>query len=158
MDKNSKRNESFWNGFKANAIFYYLLLIRMSFSHWGFAGWSPCKFPMYNTLLHKEYTLWLPVEVKSNSLYFLHRLYFDSVRNNNPDLVVAIACGLASFRFGLPFTIRSTFYPIFGEYCWGWIGDTIDGYSIVMTVAAVCTSLGLGTIQIIGKFQCKHYH
>ena len=125
----------------------------MPFSHWGFAGWSPCKFPMYNTLL-----LWLPVEVKSNSFYFIHRLYFDFVRINNSDLIVAIACGLASFRFGLPFTIRSTFYPIFGEYCWGWIGDTIDGYSIVMTVAGVCTSLGLGTIQIIGKFQCKRFN
>ena len=35
------------------------------------------------------------------------------------------------------------------------MGDVIDGYSIVMTVAGVCTSLGLGAIQIVGTFQCK---
>ena len=70
------------------------------------------------------------------------------------DLIVAIATGLAIYRFGLPMTIRSTFYPIIGDYCWGWIGDVIDGYSIVMTVAGVCTSLGLGTIQMIGKSRC----
>jgi len=71
----------------------------------------------------------------------------------SPYLIVAIACGLASYRFGLPMTIRSTFYPILGDYCWGWIGDAIDGYSIVMTVAGVCTSLGLGAIQIVAGLQ-----
>lgn len=71
----------------------------------------------------------------------------------SPYLIVAIACGLASYRFDLPMTIRSTFYPILGEYCWGWIGDAIDGYSIVMTVTGVCTSLGLGAIQIVAGLQ-----
>jgi choline-glycine betaine transporter len=71
----------------------------------------------------------------------------------SPYLVVAIACGLASYQFGLPMTIRSTFYPMLGEYTWGWMGDAIDGYSIVMTVAGVCTSLGLGAIQIIAGCQ-----
>lgn len=68
-------------------------------------------------------------------------------------LIVAIASGLATYRFGLPMTIRSTFYPILGDYCWGWIGDIIDGYSIVMTVAGVCTSLGLGAIQMVAGLQ-----
>lgn len=66
----------------------------------------------------------------------------------SPYLVVAISAGLASYCFGLPLTIRSSFYPMLGEYCWGWIGDFIDAWSIVMTVAGVCTSLGLGTIQL----------
>jgi choline-glycine betaine transporter len=68
-------------------------------------------------------------------------------------LVVALAVGLATYRFGLPMTIRSTFYPLLGDYTWGWIGDWIDGFSIVMTVAGVCTSLGLGTIQIVSGLQ-----
>lgn len=63
-------------------------------------------------------------------------------------LVVAIATGLAAYRFRLPLTLRSCFYPILGEYTWGWIGYMIDGITIVTTVAGVCTSLGLGTIQI----------
>mmetsp|Transcript_31557 Transcript_31557/g.54899 ORF Transcript_31557/g.54899 Transcript_31557/m.54899 type:complete len:663 (-) Transcript_31557:779-2767(-) len=66
----------------------------------------------------------------------------------SPYLVMAISAALASYRFGLPLTIRSSFYPIFGDYCWGWIGDFIDAWSIVMTVAGVCTSLGLGTMQL----------
>lgn len=66
----------------------------------------------------------------------------------SPYLTMAISAGLASYRFGLPLTIRSSFYPMIGDYCWGWIGDFIDAWSIVMTVAGVCTSLGLGVIQL----------
>lgn len=66
----------------------------------------------------------------------------------SPYLCMAISAGLASYCFGLPLTVRSSFYPIFGDACWGWIGDFIDGWSIVMTVAGVCTSLGLGTMQL----------
>lgn len=50
-------------------------------------------------------------------------------------LVVAICAGLTSFRFKLPMTLRSCFYPICGEYVWGWLGDIIDGFSIVATVS-----------------------
>lgn len=63
-------------------------------------------------------------------------------------LIVGICSGIASFRFKLPLTLRSCFYPLLGEYTWGWIGDIIDGYTIVTTVAGVCTSLGLGAFQI----------
>jgi len=64
-------------------------------------------------------------------------------------LVVALACGLASYRFNLPMTLRSGLYPLLGEYTWGWLGDVIDGSTIVVTVAGVCTSLGLGAMQIV---------
>jgi len=50
-----------------------------------------------------------------------------------PYLVVAICMGLAGHRFGLPMTFRSCLYPILGEYTWGWIGDFIDGFTIVVT-------------------------
>ena len=53
----------------------------------------------------------------------------------SPYLTVAISAGLASYVFGLPLTIRSSFYPMLGDYCWGWLGDMIDAWSIVMTVA-----------------------
>lgn len=33
------------------------------------------------------------------------------------------------------------------------MGDVLDGYSIVVTVAGVCTSLGLGAIQVIAGLQ-----
>jgi Cys-rich protein (TIGR01571 family) len=63
-------------------------------------------------------------------------------------LIMSISISLAAYRFDLPMTVRSAFYPILGEYTWGWIGDLIDGFSIVMTVAGICTSLGLGVLQM----------
>eukprot|EP00934_Nitzschia_sp_Nitz4_P009058 Nitzschia sp. Nitz4//scaffold199_size41809//4067//6877//NITZ4_007444-RA/size41809-processed-gene-0.55-mRNA-1//-1//CDS//3329540543//9048//frame0 len=63
-------------------------------------------------------------------------------------LVVALCAGLAGFRYNLPFTLRSCLYPIIGDYTWGWMGDITDGFTIVTTVAGVCTSLGLGAFQL----------
>ncbi|CAB9506058.1 Glycine betaine/proline/choline [Seminavis robusta] len=68
-------------------------------------------------------------------------------------ILVAVTTALAAYRFKLPLTFRSCFYPILGEYTWGWLGDVIDGFSIVTTVSGVCTSLGLGAIQITAGFQ-----
>lgn len=68
-------------------------------------------------------------------------------------MVLAICTGLASYHFNLPLTLRSCFYPLLGEYTWGWIGDLVDGYAIVTTVAGVCTSLGLGALQISAGLQ-----
>jgi choline-glycine betaine transporter len=53
----------------------------------------------------------------------------------SPYLIVGIAAGIAAYRFDMPLTIRSTMYEVFGAYTWGWIGDVVDGFSIVMTVA-----------------------
>jgi len=64
-------------------------------------------------------------------------------------LIVGVAAGIARFRYDLPLTIRSTLYPLLGDYTWGWIGDMIDAFSIVTVVSGICTSLGLGAIQII---------
>jgi len=67
----------------------------------------------------------------------------------SPYVVMGISAGLASYRFGLPMTVRSALYPILGSYTWGWIGDIIDGFSIVTTVSGICTSLGVGAFQIV---------
>ncbi len=66
----------------------------------------------------------------------------------SPYLIVALCVGLSGLRFNLPLTLRSCFYPLLGDYTWGWIGDMIDGFTMVTTVAGVCTSLGLGAFQI----------
>ena len=68
-------------------------------------------------------------------------------------IVVAIAQGLGTYRFGLPMTFRSSFYPLLGEYTWGFWGDVIDSFTIVTTVAGICTSLGLGAFQIVAGLQ-----
>eukprot|EP00567_Pseudictyota_dubia_P013108 CAMPEP_0197435970 /NCGR_PEP_ID=MMETSP1175-20131217/3452_1 /TAXON_ID=1003142 /ORGANISM="Triceratium dubium, Strain CCMP147" /LENGTH=890 /DNA_ID=CAMNT_0042965125 /DNA_START=170 /DNA_END=2842 /DNA_ORIENTATION=+ len=68
-------------------------------------------------------------------------------------LLVAICVGLASFKYGLPFTYRSCFFPLLGNYTWGWIGDIIEGFAIVTTIAGTCTSLGLGILQIVSGLE-----
>lgn len=60
-----------------------------------------------------------------------------------------LALGLAIFSFnkGLPLTMRSVFYPLFGERIWGWTGHIIDILAIVATVFGLATSLGFGSSQ-----------
>jgi choline-glycine betaine transporter len=63
--------------------------------------------------------------------------------------VVAISMSLAVYRFNLPMTFRSCFYPILGAYTWGWMGDFIDALSIIVTVASMCTMMGTTAIQVV---------
>ncbi|EOV6294262.1 TPA: BCCT family transporter [Vibrio parahaemolyticus] len=60
-----------------------------------------------------------------------------------------LALGLAIFSFnkGLPLTMRSIFYPLFGERVWGWVGHVIDILAVVATVFGLATSLGYGASQ-----------
>ena len=61
--------------------------------------------------------------------------------------VVALALALFSYNKGLPLTLRSTFYPIFGERIWGWPGHIIDIMAIFATIFGLATSLGIGAQQ-----------
>ena len=61
--------------------------------------------------------------------------------------VVALALALFSYNKGLPLTIRSAFYPIFGERVWGWVGHVIDTLAVFATLFGLATSLGFGAQQ-----------
>ncbi|MDQ2089802.1 BCCT family transporter [Marimonas arenosa] len=61
--------------------------------------------------------------------------------------VVALALALFSYNKGLPLTIRSAFYPIFGERVWGWVGHIIDTLAVFATLFGLATSLGFGAQQ-----------
>ncbi|WP_372614924.1 BCCT family transporter [Aquicoccus sp.] len=61
--------------------------------------------------------------------------------------VVALALALFTYNKGLPLTIRSAFYPIFGERVWGWTGHVIDTLAVFATLFGLATSLGLGAQQ-----------
>ncbi len=61
--------------------------------------------------------------------------------------VVALALALFSYNKGLPLTLRSAFYPIFGERVWGWPGHVIDILAVFATVFGLATSLGIGAQQ-----------
>jgi len=62
--------------------------------------------------------------------------------------IVGLLLAVMSHRAGLPLTIKSCFYPLIGDKVFGWLGDLLDIISVIATLFGVCTSLGLGTIQI----------
>lgn len=61
--------------------------------------------------------------------------------------IVGLALAFFAFNKGLPLTIRSAFYPLFGERIWGWPGHIIDLVAVVATLFGLATSLGLGARQ-----------
>ncbi len=61
--------------------------------------------------------------------------------------VMGLALAFFAFNKGLPLTVRSTFYPIFGERIWGWPGHIIDLLAVLATLFGLATSLGLGAQQ-----------
>lgn len=62
-------------------------------------------------------------------------------------VVMALALGLFTYNKGLPFSIRSAFFPILGERVWGWWGHVIDILAVFATLFGLATSLGLGAQQ-----------
>jgi len=70
-----------------------------------------------------------------------------------PYILLALLMGVVSFRWGMPMTIRSCFYPLIGDHALGLVGDFIDALSISTTTFGVCTSLGLGVTQLARGLQ-----
>ncbi len=62
--------------------------------------------------------------------------------------VVGLALGFFAYNRGLPLTMRSAFYPIFGDRVWGWPGHIIDTFAIFAGMFGLATSLGLGVQQV----------
>ena len=109
----------------------------------GFAGWSPCT---YHCIVWWHYC-GLGTNSNPNSTYYQCLFSFSSY------LTMVISAGLTSYCLGIPLTVRFSFYPILGEYRWGWIGEFIDAWSIVTTLA----KQKMETLQILrgwvgGKF------
>jgi choline-glycine betaine transporter len=80
-------------------------------------------------------------------------LYHWGVHGWIPYTVMGAILAIMTYRRGFPMTVRYCFWPIIGEACYGWIGDLIDGLSIVTSICGVCTSLGLGAMQINAGMQ-----
>lgn len=62
--------------------------------------------------------------------------------------LLAIALGYFSYNKGLPFAIRSLFYPLLGDKIYGIWGDIIDTVATLSVLFGLATSLGLGVQQI----------
>lgn len=61
--------------------------------------------------------------------------------------VVGLSLAFFCYNKGMPLTIRSAFYPLFGDRIWGWLGHTIDILAVLATIFGLATSLGLGASQ-----------
>lgn len=62
--------------------------------------------------------------------------------------VIGMALAYFSYRKGLPLSIRSCLYPLFGERIYGPIGHAADLLAVFGTVFGIATSLGLGAQQM----------
>ena len=63
-------------------------------------------------------------------------------------VVILLLLGWLCYRRGLPMTMITCFYPILGDKMFRSMGDLIDIFCITCTMFSVCTSLGLGVIQL----------
>lgn len=61
---------------------------------------------------------------------------------------LALALAYFSFRYRLPLTIRSAFYPALGDRIYGPIGHAIDIFAVFGTLFGLATSLGFGAMQL----------
>ncbi len=62
--------------------------------------------------------------------------------------VIGLVLAYFSYRKGLPLSIRSSLYPIFGDRIYGPIGHAADLLAVFGTVFGIATSLGLGAQQM----------
>lgn len=63
--------------------------------------------------------------------------------------IVGLALAFFSYNQGLPLTMRSVFYPLFGKATWGPLGHIIDVIAVFATIFGLATSLGLGATQAL---------
>lgn len=61
--------------------------------------------------------------------------------------MVGLSLAIFAYNKGLPLSVRSMFYPIFGERIWGWTGHVIDTLAVFATLFGLATSLGVGAEQ-----------
>jgi BCCT family betaine/carnitine transporter len=61
--------------------------------------------------------------------------------------VVALSLALFAYNKGLPLSMRSIFYPLFGDRVWGWTGHIIDTVAVFATLFGLACSLGFGAEQ-----------
>lgn len=64
--------------------------------------------------------------------------------------VVGLSLAYFSFNHGMPLTLRSAFFPLFGNRVWGPLGHAIDITAVLATLFGLAVSLGYGAEQIAG--------
>ncbi|MAD60462.1 MAG: choline transporter [Myxococcales bacterium] len=66
--------------------------------------------------------------------------------------VIGLSIAFFTYRRNLPLSIRSCFYPIFGDRIYGWLGHFIDIIAVFGTLFGLATSLGAGAGSVSAGF------
>ncbi|MGP6172485.1 choline BCCT transporter BetT [Microbacterium sp. A196] len=53
-----------------------------------------------------------------------------------------------AYRLNQPLTIRSVLSPLFGRFTNGWVGHSVDIFTVLGTVFGIATTLGIGVVQL----------
>lgn len=70
--------------------------------------------------------------------------------------LIALAIAYFGFRYKLPLSLRSCFYPFFKEKIEGKLGDLIDILGICATLFGVVATLGYSAIRLSAAFHSMH--
>ncbi|MEM9013920.1 MAG: BCCT family transporter [Pseudomonadota bacterium] len=60
---------------------------------------------------------------------------------------VGLALGYSTYNCNLPLSIRSAFFPIFGDGVFSWRGALVDLFATVSTIFGLATTIGIGATQ-----------
>jgi BCCT family betaine/carnitine transporter len=64
--------------------------------------------------------------------------------------IVGLSLAFFCFNRGMPLTLRSAFFPLFGKKVWGPLGHVVDIVAVLATLFGLAVSLGFGSEQIAG--------
>ena len=70
--------------------------------------------------------------------------------------LIALTIAYFGFRYKLPFSLRSCFYPLLKEKINGRVGDIIDILGICTTLFGVVATLGYSAIRLAAAFHSMH--
>jgi len=125
----------------AVGLFYYSVAEPL----WHFKGWGTPRFLSSAKGYGNE---------NEDAMHGLMVTFYHwGVHGWIPYTLMGAVLGILAHRRGYPMSMRFCFVPIIGDRVFGFLGDCVDILSIVTTIFGVCTSLGLGAMQLNNGLQ-----
>ena len=109
---------------------------------WGVAEPTAYFTNWYGTPLNVE-----PLTPEAKTLALGATIYHWGIHGWAMFGIVALSLAFFHYNKRLPLSMRSVFYPIFGDRAWGWLGHVVDIVAVLATLFGLATSLGLGAQQ-----------
>lgn len=132
--------------FSNGAYFAMLFSCGVATGLWYFSAEAMWHYEGYNTPRWMDTQMW---NMNTRAEHAVMVTFFHwGLHGWIPYTVVGALIAILSYRRGFPMSMRFTMYPLIGEMVYGILGDMIEILSILCTVFGVCTSLGLGAMQI----------